>query len=69
MTGQTIKCQYADLGATVLHHGPPHISHRSHGGGSMEAGGGTGRDGSLAAAAAAHLIAHVTGCSLFSHYD
>lgn len=33
MTGQTIKCQYADLGATVLHHDPLCITHST---GSME---------------------------------
>lgn len=27
MTGQTIKCQCADLGATGLHHDPLNISH------------------------------------------
>lgn len=27
MTGQTIKCQYTDLGVTVLHHDPLCISH------------------------------------------
>lgn len=60
MTGQTIKCQWADLGATVLHHDPPCISHltRSRQGGQM---------GSLSAPVPP--MPQVQCCSLFRRYD
>lgn len=59
MTGQTIKCQYADLGATVLHRDPASISHSIS---SMKE-----EKGSLAAFV--NPMPRAQCCSLFSHYD
>lgn len=61
MTGQTIKCQCADLGATVLHHDPLCISH------STSSTKGREEKGSLSVLVHPALAAQC--CSLFSRYD